>query len=32
MIVPLGKLTEHFPLAINVTLFYPNKSNIVHKY
>lgn len=32
MMVPYTKLTDHFPLAINVVLFYPNKSLIAHKY
>lgn len=30
--VPYTKITDHFPLSINVLLFYPKTSCIAHKY
>lgn len=31
-IIPFTKITEHFPLATNIVLFYPNKASVAHKY
>lgn len=27
-----NKITEHFPLAVNIVLYYSNSSSIAHKY
>lgn len=32
MVAPFTKVTDHFPLAINVALFYPDRCHIAHKY
>lgn len=32
MISPFSKITEHFPLATNIVLFYQSKELVAHKY
>lgn len=32
MITPFTKILDHFPLAVNIVLFYPLKTIVAHKY